>query len=246
MNEDAMKTVFLARAVLLILVAVAIPGCRFSAPTASDYVVLLHGLGRTHRSMEKMESALGEAGYTVLNLDYPSRACTVPELAVRLSREIDERCSDRSRRIHFVTHSMGGIVVRCYLAGGPDRRIGRVVMLAPPNQGSELVDAFGELDLFAALYGPAGVSLGTSSNDLPRRLGAVDFELGVIAGDRSWNPLYSAIIPGDDDGKVSVTNARVAGMRDFKVVHAGHTFMMLRDDVILDVLSFLRKGRFTD
>lgn len=230
---------------------VLIAGCllagdrRTPAEGTSDYVFLLHGLGRTPRSMHKMAEALRTAGYEVVNPGYPSREQTVPRLAEWLRGAIRENCPDRNRRIHFVTHSMGGIVVRRYLAGAHDARVGRVVMLAPPNQGSELVDTFGDLSLFAWLYGPAGRTLGTETNDWPRQLGAVDFELGVIAGDRSWNPLYSALIPGVDDGKVSVRHARVSGMRDFKVLHASHTFMMMQDDVIREVKTFLETGRFT-
>lgn len=147
------------------------------------------------------------------------------------------------QRSSLRTHSLGGILVRSLLAGDTTYA-GRVVMLSPPNQGSEIIDAFAPSPLLGSLVGPAGMTLGTDSASVPRRLGPVDFSLGVIAGDRSLTSVGSWLIPGPDDGLVGVEQARVEGLSDFLVVPATHTMIMNRPETVAAVLSFLSRGRF--
>lgn len=212
----------------------------------SECAVLLHGLLRSDLSMGKIADALYVAGYHVENVDYPSRDSEVAELAMENIPPALARCRERGAgKIHFVTHSMGGILIRYFLQQQPIPDLGRVVMIAPPNQGSELVDTLGGVPGFDWINGPAGAQLGTGSDSLPNQLGAVDFEVGVIAGNRSWNPVYSNLIPGDDDGKVSVERAKVEGMRDFIVLPATHTFIMRDLEAIRQTIYFLQKGVFS-
>ena len=212
---------------------------------ATEGVVLLHGLCRSSASMKKMAAALKEDGYQVLNHDYPSRHGTVRELSDSVMPGVlgHEKLSDCDT-IHFVTHSLGGILVRDYLSRHDDPRLGRVVMLGPPNQGSEVVDRIGCWPVFRAINGPAGSELGTGPNSTPNQLGKVDFELGVIAGNCSINWINSLMIDGCDDGKVSIENTRVEGMKEQVVVPVTHPYLMKRKVSIRLTRQFLKHRTF--
>lgn len=212
---------------------------------AEECVVLLHGLARTACSMTKLMDGLTGEGFIVENIGYPSRKLATDELATVAIEEGLGRCRNRGiKHINFVTHSLGGILVRHYLRHNEIPELRRVVMLGPPNQGSEVVDKLKDFPGFEFLNGPAGTQLGTRPTDIPKSLGPVDFELGIIAGTSSINLLLSALLPNPNDGKVSVESAKVDGMADFMTLPTAHPFLMRNDKVISQVISFLKSGRF--
>jgi triacylglycerol lipase len=216
-----------------------------SAP-GKELVVLLHGLARSEQSMAKMAATLEAEGYEIINVDYASTKAPIDTLATEaIGPALAQPRARQATRVHFVTHSMGGILVRQYLKTHPVDRLGRVVMLGPPNQGSEIVDKLGDTWIFSAINGPAGRQLGTDPNSLPNQLGPVGFDLGVIAGDRSMNWINSLLITGADDGKVSVERTKITGMKAHLVIHATHPYLMKNSRAIRETVLFLREGRFS-
>jgi triacylglycerol lipase len=208
-------------------------------------VVLLHGLGRGPWSMKRIEWALSRDGYRVLNIGYPSREHDIATLAQRAIGPVLATHSV-GEPLFFVTHSLGGILVRDFFANHQEATPPtKVVMLGPPNQGSEIVDRLRNWKPYARVNGPAGLQLGTEPESKPNQLtGIPGCEIGVIAGSVSLNPLFSSWVRGPSDGKVSVESTRLVGMSDHIVLRTSHTWMMWRGRVINQIRSFLRNGRF--
>ncbi len=219
--------------------------CAASAQ-AADCVVLLHGLMRSPMSMNRMQRELDAAGYETANIGYPSRDHTVEELTAMAVPEGLAACRERDgvETIHFVTHSLGGILLRLYLTENDISELGRVVMLGPPNQGSAAVDELGGVPGFDWLNGPAGRQLGKGEESIPLQLGPAEFELGVIAGSRTIDPITSAVLENPDDGRVSVEDTKLDGMADHVVVEHSHAFMMRMRTTIELTKRFLETGSF--
>ena len=214
--------------------------------SAADCVVLLHGLARTSMSMNPMQRALDDEGFETVNISYPSRDYAVEELAeIAIPKGLSAcRAKDDIGRIHFVAHSLGGILLRQYLSEKEIAELGRVVMLGPPNQGSTAVDQLQGFPGFDWLNGPAGLQLGKGEGSVPLRLGPAAFELGVIAGNRTIDPITSAVLENPDDGRVSVEDTKLDGMTDFVVVDHSHAFMMRMRRPIELTIRFLKNGSF--
>ncbi len=220
-------------------VQAAAPGQR------AECVVLLHGFGRTSLSMLALVRALNDAGYRVVNDTYPSLFYDIETLAERAVADGIEDCRTQTPvRIHFVTHSLGGILVRAYLADHPVADLGRVVMLGPPNQGSSVAAYLSGFSWLTGILPPVIGQLSPDDGALPTSIGAVDFELGVIAGTRNRRPFTPGQPDGPGDGTVSVAETRVEGMQDFVTLPVSHTFMAWDRTVIAQTLAFMHNGRF--
>lgn len=211
--------------------------------TKKQTVILLHGLARKATSMNKLEKALKEQGFTAVNVDYPSTKHDIESLAESSIGDAIAKVESGSK-INFVTHSMGGILVRQYLRRHKIENLGRVVMLGPPNSGSEVVDILKNMPGFKAVNGPAGMQLSAKEHGLPNQLGPANFELGVIAGSRSINLVLSTMLPMPNDGKVSVESTKLEGMTDHVTLPVTHTFMMRNPSVIEQVITFIQQGKF--
>ena len=206
-----------------------------------DGVVLLHGILRSKRSMRSLEKFLRAQGYRTLNLGYPSTRHDIPALAALVRPQIEAFAATVPGRLHIVAHSMGSLITRLLLAQSKPGNLGRVVMLGPPNQGSEVADKLRHLWLFKKIYGPAGQQLVTGANLLAD---TIDYELGIVAGSRPLDPICSYLISQPNDGKVSVAGTRLDGMADHVTVKTDHSLMLLHKQIRQLVLNFLRSGRF--
>ncbi len=219
-----------------------------AAADRQECVVLLHGLARTPASLRILETRLETHGFNVVNFGYPSTSAPVEVLARTAVPDAVSQCGNATK-LHFVTHSLGGILLRDYARndGGGNRlpeNLGRIVMLGPPNGGSELVDELSGLPGFAMWFGPAALQLGTGPESAPNRLGDADFPVGIIAGSRSAFALFSLIIPGPDDGRVSVARTRLGGMTDHIVLPVTHDSIIISRAVAEQAISFIETGRF--
>ena len=212
-----------------------------------ECVLLVHGLARSNKSMKRMKKSLAKAGYTTLNLNYPSTSKTIEEIAEKFFRPAVQSCwATGAKQVHCVTHSMGGIVLRYALQQFPFLKISRVVMLSPPNQGSLVAEKLKKWWLFQLVNGPAGQQLGLSKDSLPHQLGPVDAEVGIITGSRHcfFDHWFASFFATENDGKVSVSEAQLTGMKDFLVVPEAHPFIMNADSVIQQIFHFLQYSSF--
>jgi hypothetical protein len=240
-----MRTFFIASLLLAALAAIPCQGEIPDNQQEQQCVILLHGLMRTPASMQPLAEALQEQGFIVVNQGYPSRSHPIEELASLAVENGLAACRTAgTQRVHFVTHSLGGILVRYYLAENTIPELGRVVMLAPPNQGSALIDLIEAVPEFEDITGPAGYQLGTKENSVPVKLGPANFEVGIITGNHTVNPVMSAYLKTPNDGKVTIESARLEGMQDFLVVPSSHPFIMRSDEVIGQTIYFLYFGKF--
>ena len=208
-----------------------------------EQVVLLHGIARSSSHMKKLEEFLASKGYTVHNLDYPSTKHPLDKLAAMVAKDVREKV-DPSKPVHFVGYSMGGIITRIVLNKYRPDNLGRVIQLASPNKGSEVADFLKTNWLYEEIYGPAGQQLTTLDAGIEDLMGQVNYEMGVLAGNSTIDPVSSAIIPGEDDGKVSVESTKVEGMRDHFVLPASHTFFPQNQLVHEQAYNFLQFGVF--
>ena len=218
-----------------------------SRPQQRDHLVLLlHGMGRSPWIFKDHGSApCDRAGYEAVAIAYPSLTKDVGEHAAHLERLLDGL--EDVERVSFVTHSLGGLVLREALARPPatwrDRvELGRAIMLAPPNQGAALARALEGFGPFHFFGGPSADQLagGTAFAPLPAAL-----EFGIVAGGTAGGQGYNLLLQGNDDGIVRVAETHLAGARDTLVVPVIHTVIAAAPETIAATLKFLASGRFS-
>ncbi|MFK8080347.1 MAG: esterase/lipase family protein [Granulosicoccus sp.] len=239
----------------LILSALAVGSCAIpldvdklvaNRAPPGECAVLLHGLARDRSSMKPMQVALLRHGYRVVNQNYPSRHLPIQDLSTSVIPTAVKACREQgAERIHFVTHSLGGILIRQYLEDSDIPDVGRIVMLAPPNQGSEITDTYRNAPGFSLIFGPAGAQLGTDENSVPSNLGPIAVDTAIIAGTSTINLILSLSLPNPDDGKVSVQSTKLDGMCAHLLFPIAHPFIMKDARVISEVLAYLSTGTFS-
>jgi pimeloyl-ACP methyl ester carboxylesterase len=233
--------------VFFITVVLSSPPLARADKAGNDWVILLHGMGRTGFSMRKMARYLDGQGYRTVNITYPSTRLPIPVIAETIVKPAVDRClADGAERVHVVSHSLGGIVIRQYLQDHSLPSGSRIVMMGPPNRGSEIADLLKDVPLYRWLMGEAGQSLGTAETSFVNTLKPVNATIGIIAGTRTVAPVCSFLIPGADDGKVSVFRTQLDEMTDFVTVPRSHPFMASSRPVMREVAGFLEHGRFGD
>jgi triacylglycerol lipase len=229
----------------LLILAITAAGAAAAEP-AQECVVLLHGVGLSGWVMNRVEGALEDEGYRVINVSYPSRKMPIEQIASEfLPAELKRADVASAPKLHFVTHSMGSLVVRLYLRDNQPANLGRVVMLGPPNHGSVAADRAADNSFMRYITGVNVEKLGTRAGGIAATLPPPNFEVGVIAGSTTINPIFLNVLKGQPhDGAVTVKSARLEGMKDFIAMPHSHTVMLWRRPVIDQVIAFLKNGKF--
>ncbi|WP_193163065.1 esterase/lipase family protein [Microbulbifer hainanensis] len=237
-----MRIALCAAALLLLFATLAAR----AADTQTECVILLHGLTKDSTSLQPLQRQLIDAGFYVANIDYPSRQLPIAELApLAINAGLEKCLRVNAHPINFVTHSLGGILVRFFYEYRSADNVHRVVMLAPPNHGSRIGDLLDHIPIIKDINGPAGRQLGTGVNSVPLQLGPLRFDAGIIAGNHSLNPLASVLLPGEDDGRISVKSAQAEAMCAFLVLPQTHGGIAADREVIRQAVTYLRWGFFT-
>ncbi|MHA1539255.1 MAG: esterase/lipase family protein [Alphaproteobacteria bacterium] len=208
-----------------------------------DTVVILHGIARSSSHMQKLANHLAKAGYDVINLDYPSTDYKLEKLVESIHTDLSKKLTNK-KTVHFVGYSMGGILTRALIHKHRPENLGRVVQLAAPNHGSEVADWLKDNYFFKKIYGPAGQQLITGQTAIKNLFGKIDYPLGIIAGKSSIDPISSYVIPGADDGKVSIKSTKLTGMKEHIIIPASHMLFPRNKIVHAQTLYFLQQGTF--
>lgn len=211
-----------------------------------DLVIFLHGILRSSMDMSFLEHYFKKRGYNTINILYPSREQDIEGLSDFVHSEILKSPHYKTDvTIHFVTHSMGGLLARYYIARQKPDNLGKVVMLGTPNAGSEFADWLSDTKvlgpIFRNVFGPASVQLRTDYKHIDDD---ITYPLGVIAGSMSINPLAPWVLAGEHDGIVPVERTKITGMTDHIVIPATHSFMMFNKDVMRQALHFIAHNQF--
>jgi pimeloyl-ACP methyl ester carboxylesterase len=244
-----MKLFFILFSTLLLVALIPTTANAFFAdndevPGSEEIIVLLHGLGRSNASMWLLASRLEDAGYYVQRVEYSSLDQNPDEILKDISSQINQCCQKHTQSVHFVGHSLGGLMVRAYLQNNKVDKLGRVVLLGTPNKGTEAADHFSDSWLMDIL-GPTAKVLGTDGESYPNSLKAPYYPVGIIAG-VTKSKFNDQVIPGKDDGIVSVEATKIDGMTDFIIIETGHSMMRYDSEVADQAIEFIKNGMFKE
>jgi len=209
----------------------------------NEGVVLLHGILRTNRCMSGLASFLEGQGYKTLNLDYPSAKYDISSIAELIHGTI-KKFADKHSKIHFIGYSMGGLVIRAYLQKYRLENLGKIVMIATPNKGSEVADFLQNFWLYKKLYGPAGQQLITDQQSFKDILGDIYYDLGIISGISPYYFFGNYLIGKKNDGRVSIESSKIEGMKDQVTIKSGHTWIPSYKKTWQQAARFIATGKF--
>ncbi|MGZ0164632.1 MAG: esterase/lipase family protein [Planctomycetales bacterium] len=209
-----------------------------------EAVVLLHGIFRSSKAMSRVQDRLEKDGYLVVPFDYPSTRVDIAASAKMLGQVVESL--EGVEKISFVTHSLGGLVVRSWLGQGGDERARCLVMMGTPNKGAEVADILRNWHLYRLILGPAGQQLVADQSGDIAKLPIPEIPFSVIAGGKGTTDGYNPLIPGDDDGLVAASSAYLGGAEDSMTLPVLHSFLPFNAAVIDAVSLYLKTGAFRE
>lgn len=215
-----------------------------------ELVVIIHGLMRTKWSMKKLEKFFKHKGYDTLNINYFSLTNPISKIALEvLPKSLNKKLKKKQySKIHFVTHSLGGIITRYYFTHYKNipetMKTGKIVMIAPPNKGAELAEKWRDRLWFKYTQGPAGQHIGTGAHSVIHQLNPLTIDVGIIAGNKPVNHLTALLLPSENDGTVTVESTKLSEMKDHITLPYNHTFICNKKVVWEQAHHFLENGSF--
>ncbi len=209
--------------------------------SSGENVVLVHGILRGSSSMNKIKIEFIRQGFSVTGFDYTKKDGSIEEISDSLHKKIKKFPKGK---IHFVTHSMGAVIVRSYISKYKPRNIGRVVMIAPPNNGSVYAAVLLHLPFFEKIFGRSGMDIAEGENCIVNSLPVPEFEFGVIAGGTGYEIGLNPFLKGDNDGTVLLKETIIEGMADFMQIKGQHSFLLFNNEVISESINFIKNGKF--
>lgn len=234
---------------LLIILVVFLTSCvSANAPipdspaVEKEVVYLLHGLGRSSFAMWVLASRLEDAGFLVNNIGYSSINETPEDILLDVSEQINSSLPEDNQAVHFVGHSLGGLIIRAYLEDTKVKNLGRVVLIGTPNKGTTLVDYYQD-SWWLQMVGPTALALSTAEDSFPNSIADPYYPVGIIAGISEDNN-NEDILPGEDDGLVPLESTKVNGMTDIIIIESSHWMLRYDQDVASQTIAFLRHERF--
>ena len=231
----------------LFLIFIFLMGCAHNPPIhygGEESVIVIHGFARRASSMNTLAYAIHQAGYEVRNVGYNSINQNLNDIKEEVFEKFNQYISlNPGKKIHFVGHSLGGLLIRAYLEENKLNNLGVVILMGTPNKGTQLVNQYEDKWYFSWL-GPVISELGVDSSQFLEALQDPYYTVGVIAGSKPYSRRSSDYLEGAHDGLVTVESAKLEGMHDFIELEVNHSIMKRDPRVIEQVIYFLKNSQF--